>query len=257
MRLGMHSGVSSLAGSTNSVLGGHDIYGEDDSMQPGSFEPMFRGRANSSIQGSSSRVTPSMDHPSFDDFDFPPWVDATAPLPGDIVDRTDQVSLLRLILSNLSLQMTLNSNRSQMGNGVKQEQKPQIKTEPNNAPTTYQELNSVRCPSQFQNPLLRNHHLSKYQVPSSGLVASSSPCLKSTFRMNMYQSYWQTQSVQPMSTPHSCAAQQSVSASVGSALPIDLENLTLPDQPLMEMDVESLLRHELSQTRDHQINFDI
>ena len=60
-----------------------------------------------------------------------------------------------------------------------------------------------------------------------------------------------------MPTAQSCAAQQSVSASVGSALPIDLENLTLPDQPLMEMDMESLLRHELSQTRDHQINFDI
>ena len=93
MRIGMHSGVSSLAGSTNSIIG-HDMYGDDDSMQAGSFEPMFRNRASSnSVAGTSTRVTPSMEHPStFDDFDFPPWVENTVPaIPSDIVDRTDQV----------------------------------------------------------------------------------------------------------------------------------------------------------------------
>jgi hypothetical protein len=190
---------------------------------------MFRARASSnSVPGTSNRITPSMENQStFDDFDFPPWVDGTnvPAIPNDIVDRTDQMTL---------------SCRNPMGNDIKQENKP-VKQENGVAPPSYQELNSVRCPSQFQNPLLRNHHLNKFPVQSSGL--------------GQYPSYWQTQLVQP--TSQSCAAQQSVSASVGSALPIDLENLTLPDQPLMEMDVESLLRHELSQTRDHQINFDI
>nr|AZN23180.1 forkhead box protein O [Oscheius chongmingensis] len=229
LRMGLHSGVPSLAGSTNSIVG-HDIY-DDESLQSGSFDPIFRSRAgsNMSVPGSTARVTPSMgDHPSaFEDFDFPPWVDSSvAAIPSDIVDRTDQ--------------MTLNSRS--MVNGIKQEQKPVIKTEPV-APPSYHELNSVRGPSQLQNPLLRNHPLNKFPIAPAGL--------------NLYPSYWPTPTVQVLQTPQSCAAQQSVSCSVGNALPIDLENLTLPDQPLMEMDVESLLRHELSQTRDHQINFDI
>lgn len=45
----------------------------------------------------------------------------------------------------------------------------------------------------------------------------------------------------------------------GGSLPIDLESLTLPDQPLMDVgvDVESILRHEMQQARDHTINFDL
>lgn len=42
-----------------------------------------------------------------------------------------------------------------------------------------------------------------------------------------------------------------------STLPVDLENLTLPEQPLMEMDMEAVLRHELSQTSNNQLNFDL
>ncbi|CAI4228171.1 unnamed protein product [Auanema sp. JU1783] len=220
------SGVSSLAGSQASVMS-HDIYGDEDSLQP-SFDP-FRPRtqSNLSVPGSSARVSPSMDHQTFDDFEFPLWVENSVPIPSDILDRTDQMRI---------------DNRTMMNGSVKQEVKPQpMPPKPvENQPPTYQDLNSVRGPSQLQNPLLRSHHVSS-KFPQQNIPP--------------YQSYNWIPPSQPIPNQQSCAAQQSVS--VGNSLPIDLENLTLPDQPLMEMDVESLLRHELAQTRDHQIHFDI
>ena len=87
----------------------HDIYNDDDSMQAGGFEPMFRWenfrlsliltknfsprtQSNISVPG-SSRLSPTIDN-TFDDFDFPPWVDtaSSVPIPNDILDRTDQVN---------------------------------------------------------------------------------------------------------------------------------------------------------------------
>lgn len=67
----------------------------------------------------------------------------------------------------------------------------------------------------------------------------------------------------PLPNIQSCgvAAQHNVASS--SALPIDLENLTLPDQPLMDnsMDVDALIRHEIdlmsSQANGHQLNFNL
>ncbi|CAJ0595218.1 unnamed protein product [Cylicocyclus nassatus] len=241
---GLHSGVSSLAGSQTSIMS-HDIYGDDEAMQ-GSFEPMFRPRtqSNLSVPGSSTRVSPSMEHP-FDDFEFPSWVnDATAataaaanaaannhsgngPIPTDILDRTDQ--------------MRIDSCR--MMNGVKQEPKS-VKTEPSvGPPPSYLELSSVRNQSQLQNPLLRTQ-LASVKFPSAGLPLP-------------YQTYspWPTHT--SLLPPSSCAAvAQANSVSAAAALPSDLESLTLPDQPLMDFEVESLLRHELSQTTDHRLNFD-
>ena len=40
-------------------------------------------------------------------------------------------------------------------------------------------------------------------------------------------------------------------------LPMDLEGLTLPDTMEFGSDVETILRHELSQTSDQQIHFDL
>ncbi|KJH51282.1 hypothetical protein DICVIV_02562 [Dictyocaulus viviparus] len=248
---GLHSGVSSLAGSQASVMS-HDIYGEDDAMQT-SFDSMFRPRtqSNLSVPGSSTRVSPSMEHP-FDDFDFPSWVnDATAastasaagntnssntnhngaaPIPTDILDRTDQ--------------MRIDSCRVMM-NGVKQESKS-MKTDSSVAqPPSYLELSSVRNHSQLQNPLLRTQ-LASVKFPGSGLPLS-------------YQTYspWPGTHHSHLLPPSSCAAvAQANSAAAATALPSDLESLTLPDQPLMDFEVESLLRHELSQTTDHRLNFD-
>lgn len=250
---GLHSGVSSLAGSQASVIS-HDIYGDDDAMQT-SFDSMFRPRtqSNLSVPGSSTRVSPSMEHP-FDDFDFPSWVnDATAastataagggggsggngnhtsaaPIPTDILDRTDQIRI--------------DSCRAML-NGVKQESKP-IKTESSVVqPPSYLELSSVRSHSHLQNPLLRTQ-LASVKFPGSGLPLT-------------YQTYspWPGAHHSTHLPPSSCAAvAQANSVAAAAALPSDLESLTLPDQPLMDFEVESLLRHELSQTTDHRLNFD-
>nr|AOR50894.1 FOXO/DAF-16b transcription factor [Angiostrongylus cantonensis] len=248
---GLHSGVSSLGGSQTSVMS-HDIYGDDDAMQT-SFDSVFRPRtqSNLSVPGSSTRVSPSMEHP-FDDFDFPSWVNdaaaastaaaaaagnanhsSAAPIPTDILDRTDQIRI--------------DSCRAMM-NGVKQEPKP-IKTEPSVAqpqPPSYLELSSVRNHSQLQNPLLRSQ-LTSVKFPGSGLPLT-------------YQTYspWPGAHHSPhLLPPSSCAAvAQANSVAAAAALPSDLESLTLPDQPLMDFEVESLLRHELSQTTDHRLNFD-
>ncbi|KAK6029790.1 hypothetical protein OSTOST_04097 [Ostertagia ostertagi] len=191
-----------------------------------------------------------MEHP-FDDFDFPSWVnDAAAastaaaaaaaaanasnhaaPIPTDILDRTDQ--------------MRIDSCRAMM-NGVKQEPK-QIKTEsPGVQPPSYLELSSVRNQSQLQNPLLRSQ-LASVKFQSSGLPLS-------------YQTYSPWPGAHHgghLLPPSSCAAvAQANSVAAAAALPSDLESLTLPDQPLMDFEVESLLRHELSQTSDHRLNFD-
>ncbi|WKX88214.1 hypothetical protein Q1695_008110 [Nippostrongylus brasiliensis] len=253
IRGGLHSGVSSLAGSQASVMS-HDIYGDEDAMQA-SFDSMFRPRtqSNLSVPGSSTRVSPSMEHP-FDDFDFPSWVnDATAassaaaaaaaaaaanatshagPIPTDILDRTDQ--------------MRIDSCRGMMNGGVKQESKP-IKTEPPAVqPPSYLELSSVRNQSQLQNPLLRSQ-LASVKFQTAGLPLS-------------YQTYspWASSPhAAHLLPPSSCAAvAQANSVAAAAALPSDLESLTLPDQPLMDFEVESLLRHELSQTTDHRLNFD-
>ncbi|KAE9418600.1 hypothetical protein Angca_007998, partial [Angiostrongylus cantonensis] len=187
-------------------------------------------QSNLSVPGSSTRVSPSMEHP-FDDFDFPSWVNdaaaastaaaaaagnanhsSAAPIPTDILDRTDQ-------------------------------------TEPSVAqpqPPSYLELSSVRNHSQLQNPLLRSQ-LTSVKFPGSGLPLT-------------YQTYspWPGAHHSPhLLPPSSCAAvAQANSVAAAAALPSDLESLTLPDQPLMDFEVESLLRHELSQTTDHRLNFD-
>ncbi|CAD6184156.1 unnamed protein product [Caenorhabditis auriculariae] len=232
--------VNCMAGSQASIVS-HDLY-DEESMQ-GNFEPVFRPRtqSNLSVPGSSARVSPSMEQP-FDDLDFPPWVDTASnmAIPNDIVDRTDQMRIdaARCGIGNNG---NMNAYAQQQHQMQQIKQEPKIIKQENGAPPSYHELNSVRGPC-AQNPLLRTQMTppGKYQP------------------MNMYQAYgnWGAAGV-PVSA-HACGVQQQ-SQSLGSALPIDLENLTLPDQPLMDvdMDVESLLRHELSQTRDHQLNFDL
>ncbi|KIH53177.1 hypothetical protein ANCDUO_16703 [Ancylostoma duodenale] len=132
-------------------------------------------------------------------------------------------------------------------------------------PPSYLELSSVRNQSQLQNPLLRTQ-LASVKFPTAGyleeLIGTNwifiYTFMFSHFRLPLpYQTYspWPTHT--PLLPPSSCAAvAQANSVAAAAALPSDLESLTLPDQPLMDFEVESLLRHELSQTTDHRLNFD-
>nr|AGA16632.1 forkhead transcription factor DAF-16 [Pristionchus pacificus] len=224
---------SGVGGSSSSILS-HDVYSgqpNDDSLV--SNYDLFRTRAASTsvVTGSSlNRSSPTLDQ--FDDFDFPPWVDSSGAtnavaIPSDILDRTDQMRIDALRGAN------------GLPREIKQELKTVIKSEPGVAPPpSYQELSSVRGPQQLtQNPLLRG----QLMKPPTGIP----------YLTNLNSYAWGPLGV----PPNSCGVTAS-QVSVQSALPIDLENLTLPDQPLMDMDMESILRHELSQT-NNQLNFDI
>ncbi|EGT60354.1 hypothetical protein CAEBREN_07990 [Caenorhabditis brenneri] len=245
----LHSGLNgnSVAGSITSIQ--NDLY-DDDSMQ-GQFDniPGFRPRTQStmSVPGNSSRVSPSIGAEIYDDLEFPSWVGETTPavpqIPNDLVDRTDQMRI-----------DGGGANGGVNGIQIKQEPKP-IKTEPIAPPPSYHELNSVRGPC-AQNPLLRNPI-----VPSTNFKPMPLPGAYGNYQnggSTTNAGGW-LNSV-PTSLPgiQSCgivAAQHTVASS--SALPIDLENLTLPDQPLMDMDVDALIRHELSQAGGQHIHFDL
>ncbi|KAH7693468.1 forkhead transcription factor DAF-16 [Aphelenchoides avenae] len=65
-----------------------------------------------------------------------------------------------------------------------------------------------------------------------------------------------TQPAMPMQQ-HIVVSASSAGIQTSSAnLPYDLQNL-MPDQSIMDLDMEAVLRHELAQTRDNQINFDL
>uniref|UniRef100_A0A1I7UG49 Forkhead box protein O n=1 Tax=Caenorhabditis tropicalis TaxID=1561998 RepID=A0A1I7UG49_9PELO len=238
----LHSGLNgnSTAGSITSI--NHDLYDEDSMQAPFDSMTAFRSRtqSNISVPASSSRVSPSIGTSElFEDMDFPTWVGDTAAvptIPSDLVDRTDQ---MRIDVSN-----------HVNGIQIKQEPKP-IKTEPIAPPPSYHELNSVRGPC-AQNPLLRNPI-----VPSTNFKPMPLPGAYGGYQNGGAPS-WITSTSSPLPGIQSCgivAAQHTVASS--SALPIDLENLTLPDQPLMDMDVDALIRHELSQQAGGPIHFDL
>ncbi|CAL2028641.1 unnamed protein product [Caenorhabditis brenneri] len=245
----LHSGLNgnSVAGSITSIQ--NDLY-DDDSMQ-GQFDniPGFRPRTQStmSVPGNSSRVSPSIGAEIYDDLEFPSWVGETTPavpqIPNDLVDRTDQMRI-----------DGGGANGGVNGIQIKQEPKP-IKTEPIAPPPSYHELNSVRGPC-AQNPLLRNPI-----VPSTNFKPMPLPGAYGNYQnggSTTNAGGWLNSVPTTLPGIQSCgivAAQHTVSSS--SALPIDLENLTLPDQPLMDMDVDALIRHELSQAGGQHIHFDL
>ncbi|CAJ0946147.1 unnamed protein product, partial [Mesorhabditis belari] len=228
----------SVSSSQVSISSHEPLFADDPN-----FPPMFRDRANSALTNPASRVSPSME--GFNDFDFPPWVDASAPpqIPADIVDRTQEIRLEGCIDANSpafrrTLLNGINGEHKEMKTAKLELQDPPMMQ---TAPPSYHELNAVRSQNQqMQNPLLRNAALG--QLPKQGGSYGFSP-----------YSTWNMSPGMSLPTTQSCASQQV--ASMGS-LPVDLENLTLPDQPLMEMDMEAVLRHELSQT-NNQLNFDI
>lgn len=222
-------GSSGVGGSTSSILS-HEVYSGQPTDETLVNYDLFRSRAASTsvVTSSLNRSSPTLDQ--FDDFDFPPWVEGATngvAIPSDILDRTDQ--------------MRIDPTRGPNGlpREIKQELKTVIKQEPGVAPPpSYQELSSVRGPQQLtQNPLLRG----QLMKPPTGIP----------YLTNLNSYAWGPLGI----PPNSCGVSASQVA-VQSALPIDLENLTLPDQPLMDMDMESILRHELSQT-NNQLNFDI
>nr|CTP81886.1 BMA-DAF-16, isoform c [Brugia malayi] len=258
----LHSAGSSIVGSQTSVLSRELYTGEEDSSN---FEP-FRSRtqSNLSLSGSSSRVSPSMieNYENFDSFDFPPFVEAASAMPHDILDRTNEMNLNQSDSPAFHRPMAnpmLNGTSAPTSSNLI----AHIKTEPSSSrtensvqpPPSYHELDVVRGVQNIQNPLLRTHLIqnripNQQGVPYNGSYSSGSGSVAS--------SNWMHSNVVPVSVHPSisCAAQQSFSGNT-AALPMDLENLALPDQPLMEVEnMEAVIRHELSQSAGSQLSFD-
>uniref|UniRef100_F1KRA7 Forkhead box protein O n=1 Tax=Ascaris suum TaxID=6253 RepID=F1KRA7_ASCSU len=262
----LHSASSSVVGSQASIIS-HELYGDnDDSL--GNFEPIFRPRtqSNLSIAGSSSRVSPSMATDHFDDFDFPPFVEAGA-MPHDILDRTNEMNLnqsespaFHRALANPMLNGS-NAAAPPPSSSILQHIKPEppsngIKGEMNGVqpPPSYHELNAVRGVSHLQNPLLRTHLIHNRLPPQSGLPYNGLYPAGGGASLPNWINAGGAQLIPGIHSQISCSAQQTLGP---TALPMDLENLTLPDQPLMEFDnMEAVLRHELSQSASNQLSFD-
>ncbi|KHN81281.1 Forkhead box protein O [Toxocara canis] len=262
----LHSASSSVVGSQASIIS-HELYGDnDDSL--GNFEPIFRPRtqSNLSIAGSSSRVSPSMAADHFDDFDFPPFVEAGA-MPHDILDRTNEMNLnqsespaFHRALANPMLNGS-SAAAPPSSSSILQHIKPEppsnsIKGELNGVqpPPSYHELNAVRGVSHLQNPLLRTHLIHNRLPPPAGLPYNGLYSAAAGAALPNWIHAGGAQLIPGIHPQISCSAQQTLGP---TALPMDLENLTLPDQPLMEFDnMEAVLRHELSQSASNQLSFD-
>lgn len=268
----------------------------------------FRPRTQSTLsipgnfEGATSRVSPTLEPPGFEDFDFPPWMDAVAGVGGtehpvnDILDRTDQ---MRLDCVGSGPAESIPFAPPPIGsrpllNGIKLEQSQPapplqgtldtaIKQEPMGVqpPPSYQELNSVRSTSsQLQNALLRgpvsisqqgklpsgmntyfNRNVSVFNQPTSiGQQSStSSPPPRQNFvgmGSTMSQSQWDSSQPDFISN----GTTPTTTNGNGIGLPQDLENLAMPTDGqsiMLDLDMEAVLRHELSQTRDNQLHFDL
>ncbi|CAG9531398.1 unnamed protein product [Cercopithifilaria johnstoni] len=258
----LHSAGSSIVGSQASVLSRELYAGEEDSSN---FEP-FRSRtqSNLSLSGSSSRVSPSMieNYENFDSFDFPPFVEAASAMPHDILDRTNEMNLnqsdspaFHRPMANPMLNGTSAPSASNLIAHIKTEPSSSRTENSVQPPPSYHELDVVRGVQNIQNPLLRTHLIqnripNQQGVPYNGSYSAGSA--------NVASSNWMHSNVIPVSVHPSisCAAQQSFSGNT-AALPMDLENLALPDQPLMEVEnMEAVIRHELSQSAGSQLSFD-
>uniref|UniRef100_A0A1I7VYM3 Forkhead box protein O n=1 Tax=Loa loa TaxID=7209 RepID=A0A1I7VYM3_LOALO len=258
----LHSAGNSIVGSQASVLSRELYTGEEDSS---SFEP-FRPRtqSNISLPGSSSRISPSMieNYENFDSFDFPPFVEAASAMPHDILDRTNEMNLNQSDSPAFHRPMAnpmLNGTNAPASSNLM----AHIKTEPSSSraensvqpPPSYHELDVVRGVQNIQNPLLRTHLIQNRIPNQQGVLYNGSYSAGSA---NVASSNWIHSNVIPVSVHPSisCAAQQSFSSNT-AALPMDLENLALPDQPLMEVEnMEAVIRHELSQSAGSQLSFD-
>ncbi|KAI1726849.1 forkhead domain-containing protein [Ditylenchus destructor] len=288
MQLGRSAGTSVIS-SQASILS-QDLYNDSDEMigGPGGNFDSFRPRTQStlSIPGNSSRVSPTLEPPGFEDFDFPPWMDAVAAgAPAEnvteILDRTDQMRLdggldsggfaqpigptaSRPLLNGVKLEpMTplesqsrgMITQRSDILNvTIKQEIQP---------PPSYQELNQQKMPQGLNTYYTnRNGNVFVSQQQSTASPPPGQQYIMAGASQNMSMGsalpHWVTNqhALQQMGSIN--LQQGDYGTQTSSALPLDLENLAMPaDGQMLDLDMETVLRHELSQTRDNQLHFDL
>lgn len=268
----LHSAGSSAIGSTASIIS-HDLYNDQDDPLNSNFDT-FRQRtqSNLSCSGNNARISPSLDQ--FDDFDFPPpaaWSlnnqeRSSNPEVNEIMGRTDQMSL------NGPPDYRPNTSGSMNSFAPKMEMKGE--------PPSYQEVNGIR-PSNMQSmqpPMMRpfnpqqsqgpqpqhpqmqpmrmnNVHNNGYYHPMNvynnvGMMSSNQPQQHNNNSQN-----WTNNPMDPYVYPQRQQTSLFESHQGNGPLPLDLENLNLPEQGMLDLDLDAVIRHEMAHG-DQTMNFD-
>uniref|UniRef100_A0A914Z654 Forkhead box protein O n=1 Tax=Panagrolaimus superbus TaxID=310955 RepID=A0A914Z654_9BILA len=265
----LRSGGSSAIGSTASIMS-HEIFNDLDDPLNSNFDT-FRGRTHSNLSaiGNTTRISPTVDR--FDEFDFPPWGEqqrSSNPEVNEIMGRTGDMRLEGNAPDFKTDFRGIPTNDSSTLLGDFPGPKLEFDTPP------YQELNPLRPPMPMQQPMMRT----TFNPPRS------QPMPQQMRMSNQPNGYYGPPPVynQPMMAPpqHLNSQQQWTPINGGyqqmsglhhtqngqnqmfehhqqNQLPMDLEGLSLPDTMEFGSDVETILRHELSQTSDQQIHFDL
>uniref|UniRef100_A0AC34QB80 Fork-head domain-containing protein n=1 Tax=Panagrolaimus sp. JU765 TaxID=591449 RepID=A0AC34QB80_9BILA len=284
----LRSTTSSAIGSTNSIITTHDIYNDQDDALNSNFDT-FRGRTQSNLStiGNTTRISPTLEQ--FDDFDFPPptWSlsnqeRSSNPEVNEIMGKTDQMRIdngndYRNGLSQMNggmVKMEVKNEPimySDMNNMMirPQQQQTNILQPPNTMrnfgnlqqiPTQTQQNHSIQ---QQQQPLrMNNIHSNNGGGGGYYQTMNQQPPMYSNGGMMMSQQQQQTQQWQNnhMIDPFASFPQQQRQTSLfesqqsNGPLPLDLENLTLPDQGMLDLDLDAVIRHEMA--HDQSMTFD-
>jgi hypothetical protein len=263
----LRSGGSSAIGSTASIVS-HEIFNDLDDPLNSNFDT-FRGRTHSNLStiGNTTRISPTVDR--FDEFDFPPWGEqqrSSNPEVNEIMGRTGDIRLE----NNGSDFKTDFRGIPTTDSSTLLGDFPGPKLEFDDPPP-YQELNPLRPPMPMQQPMMRTsfnpqrtqqmrmtNQPNGYYVPPPGY--NNQPMMAPPQQLNQQQQWTPMNGgYSQMSGLHTQNGQNSqmFEHHQQNQLPMDLEGLTLPDTMEFGSDVETILRHELSQTQDQQIHFDL
>jgi hypothetical protein len=281
----LRSGGSSMVGSTASIVS-HEIFNDMDDALNSNFDT-FRGRTHSNVSAIGARLPSPVDR--FDEFDFPPWgvepqQRSSNPEVNEIMGRTGEMRLE----NNSDFKTDFRGIPTTDSNTLLGDF-PGPKLEFEDPPPPYQDLNPIRAPmpTMQQQPMMRSNFAPsrpQQNIPQSmrmtnqpnGYYTTGPPVYNNQGMMlppqghpQQQQQQWQPNGMDGYipnnSTMHSMhhssnqqyGGQNNISNVNNGQLPMDLENLTLPDSMEFASDVETILRHELSQTHNQQINFDL
>jgi hypothetical protein len=279
----IHSGQSSMLGSQASV---NDPYQDDDGFPSPFAEFRARTQSNLSVTGpSTSRMSPTLDEfDQFDKFDFPPWMEPSSSQPVSelLATETDRMRLEsdsygQTIKQEYIINTALKNQPQQMPQQIIMKMEPMDPKQETGVqpPPSYEELRSVSGQTQMQNPIIRSQlqqqHLTQVKPVMNGAPGNIQYYSNGMFQSTPNQapqmmgpqgwqqrptSIHQTHTVTFITGPGGPMMNGGQQISNNTSLPMDLENV-MPEHSIMDLDMEAVLRHEASLTRDNQLHFDL
>uniref|UniRef100_A0A914ENU4 Forkhead box protein O n=1 Tax=Acrobeloides nanus TaxID=290746 RepID=A0A914ENU4_9BILA len=279
----IHSGQSSMLGSQASV---NDPYQDDDGFPSPFAEFRARTQSNLSVTGpSTSRMSPTLDEfDQFDKFDFPPWMEPSSSQPVSelLATETDRMRLEsdsygQPIKQEYIINTALKNQPQQMPQQIIMKMEPMDPKHETGVqpPPSYEELRSVSGQTQMQNPIIRSQlqqqHLTQVKPVMNGAPGNIQYYSNGMFQSTPNQapqmmgpqgwqqrptSIHQTHTVTFITGPGGPMMNGGQQISNNTSLPMDLENV-MPEHSIMDLDMEAVLRHEASLTRDNQLHFDL